>query len=346
LKRRMTAILSLVLLAVVGCGLDENKGILMAAGSYSDLAVVLSSEEFKPAARRIIDEMNSKTTFVIKDEGLFVPEFYGPDRWDLAKGFKNSLFVLRLGDGSKAERAVRSLLSDDAWNRLINGNGGIVQVNDPWSTYQTLLVVASRDANSLASMLRNNGPRIRTLLEESSRTRILRRNRYDGLNTALMNAYWDQFGFYLELPQAFDQNQFKPDGYPGLELMRKAPSRGISLSWSGVDDPAALLDDRAALQAIREDMGAKLHNEDIVPESFKWQATEIGGVPCLKLEGAWTSRIFAGGGPFWTYFIPDPTRDRMICLDLLVYAPGDDKMGMFRQLDAVASTFTFTRPQP
>ncbi len=67
---------------------------------------------------------------------------------------------------------------------------------------------------------------------------------------------------------------------------------------------------------------------------------------CVKLEGAWTSNEFSGGGAFWCYFIPDSERGRMICLDLLVYAPGMDKMNFFRRLDAVASTFSMRRPQP
>jgi hypothetical protein len=66
----------------------------------------------------------------------------------------------------------------------------------------------------------------------------------------------------------------------------------------------------------------------------------------VKLEGAWTSNRFAGGGPFWCYFIPDPDRGRLFCLDLLVYAPGMDKMDFFRRMEAIAGTFATTRPRP
>ena len=71
-----------------------------------------------------------------------------------------------------------------------------------------------------------------------------------------------------------------------------------------------------------------------------------GDHDCVKLEGAWTSTVFAGGGPFWSFFLADPAGQRVICLDLLVFAPGEDKMNIFRRLEATAATFSFQRPHP
>lgn len=344
--RLLAVFLLIPCLLICGCGIDSEKGILMAAGSYGDLAVVMSQDSLRPLADRFMAGMNLEKTFVIKPETLFKPDFFGPDRWELAKGYKNALFLVRIGDQGGAEKAARKLMSADAWEKLSGGGGGIVKVIDPWSTYQQVVVVASRDRNNLGSILTKNSAKIRTIFEDSNRERILRRNRYDGLNTALMDAFWNRYHFFLELPAEFRQNQLEPDGFPGLELMLNGPSRGISLMWRGTEDPVALLDDPDALAQIRMDLGDKLHGEEIVPSSFVWSPAEIGEVACVKLEGAWTSNKFSGGGAFWCYFIPDSERDRIICLDLLVYAPGMDKMNFFRRLDAVASTFSTRRPQP
>lgn len=344
--RLLAGLILLPCVVFTGCGIDSEKGILMAAGSYGDLAVVMSDKALRPLADRYMTGMNTEKIFVIKPETLFKPDYFGPSQWELAKGYKNSLFLVRIGDGGKVEKAARKLMSAKAWDRLKAGGGGVVRVADPWSTYQQVVVVASRDRNSLGSILKKNTEVIRDLFENSNRDRILRRNRYDGLNTAMMDAYWDRYGIFMEIPAEYSQNQLEPKGYQGLELMRSAPSRGISLSWSKVDDPAALLDDRKSLIALRVDLGEKLHNEEIMPSSFRWSPAEIGGVACLKLEGAWTSNNFTGGGPFWCYFIPDSHRQRMVVLDLLVFAPGLDKMGYFRRMDAVAGTFSFQRPRP
>jgi hypothetical protein len=344
--RFLAGFLLIPCLLVCGCGIDSEKGILMAAGSYGDLAVVMSQDSLRPLADRFMSGMNLEMIFVIRPETLFKPDYFGPDRWELAKGYKNALFLVRIGDGGGAEKAARKLMSKEAWGRLYDGGGGIVKVVDPWSTYQQVVIVASKDRNNLGSILAKNTDKIRSLLEDSNRERILRRNRYEGLNTALMDNYWDRYRFFLEIPTKFRQNQLEPDRFPGLELMVNGPSRGLSLMWRKTDDPGAMLTDMDWLTKMRMDLGEELHGEEIIPSSFVWSPAEITGMDCVKLEGAWTSNEFSGGGAFWCYFIPDSERGRMICLDLLVYAPGMDKMNFFRRLDAVASTFSMRRPQP
>jgi len=344
--RFLAGFLLITCLLFAGCGVDSEKGILMAAGSYGDLAVVISDDSLRPLADRFMSVMNLEKIFVIKPETLFKPDFFGPDRWKLAKGYKNALFLVRIGDGGGAEKAARKLMSSEAWDRLSAAGGGIVKVVDPWSTYQQVVVVASRDRNNLGSILNKNTEKIRNLFEDSNRERILRRNRYEGLDTGLMSSYWDRYGIFMEIPAEYHQNQLEPDGYPGLELMRNGPSRGISLAWRKSDDPAALMEDQQSLVEMRSRLGERLHSEEIIPSSFVWNPAEMGGVACVKLEGAWTSNKFSGGGAFWCYFIPDPEHDRLFCLDLLIYAPGMEKINFFRRMDAVASTFSTRRPQP
>jgi hypothetical protein len=253
--------------------------------------------------------------------------------------------LVRIGDGGSVEMNEKRLMSVAAWVQLTAGGGGVVKVKDPWNTYQFAVVVASRDRNNLGSILLKNVDVIRDMFEQSSRDRILRRNLYDGLNTALMDAYWDRYGFMLEIPREYNQNQLEPKGYAGLELMRTGPSRGISIGWRETDDPDLLMADRDALLEMRVEMGERLHSEEIVPSSFHWSEAELAGVHGLKLEGAWTSKDFTGGGAFWCYFIPDRRGNRLICLDILVYAPGMDKMDFFRRMNAVASTFSLERPR-
>ena len=332
-------------LAAAGCGVNKEKAILMAAGSYGDLAVVVSDAELRPVADRFVAQLVTEKTFVIRPEPTFNVDIFEPDRWELAKGYKNVLILVDLGKGGAAAKGARKAISKETWERLESGGGGVVQAKDPWSTYQHLVVAASRDRNNLSSILSRNVDKIRTIYEESNRERILRRNRYDGLNTNLVNACMDRLGFFLEIPGAYEQNQLQPDGYPGVELMRKGPSRGITVSWLESADPQAVLADREQLIEMRAEMGAKMHFEEILPQTFVWETVDFGGRTFQKLEGAWNSTRFDGGGAFWCYFTADEKQGRVYCIDLLVYAPGMEKMDMFRQMEAVASTFSTERPQ-
>ncbi len=345
LARTIKAMALLLVLLTGGCGLDKEKGILMAAGSYGDLAVVVNDDAMQPMARQFMGRFNRETNFVIKPEKHFKPDFFGPGKWEMAKGYKNALFLIHIGSGSGAEKQARKLISDSAWQRISAGGGGVVQVKDPWSTYQFLVVVASRDRNSLGSLLNKNLSTIQDLFDDNNQARILRRNRHDGLKLDLMDLYWRDHGFFMEIPGQYTQNQYRPDGFKGLELMRNGPSRGISISWIKTANPVRDLANFGLLTRLREQMGTKLHDEEIVPETFVWDEAEIEGVAAVKLEGAWTSTRFVGGGPFWSYFVPDEARGRIYCIDVLAYAPGLDKMNFFRRLAAVVSTFSTTGPQ-
>ena len=345
MKRFLAMVFLTGLVFQAGCGLDREKGILMAAGPYGDLAVVLSDDALRPGVQQFLKTFNQEITFVIKPESLYQIDVLGPDNWDLAKSYKNSLFIVRLGDGGPVEKKIRKLISREALDNLAEAGGGVVKLNEPWATYQLAIVVASPDRNTLTSILHRKTDMIRDLLQEGNRERILRRARYEGLSTDLMSYYWQKFGFILEIPNSFQQNQLEPDGFPAVELMRTGPSRGVTISWHKSADPAGLLEDLEALVALRSEMGTKVHSEELVAETLAWSTGTIGGLECPKLTGAWNSTTFTGGGAFWCYFVPDIPGGRVFCVDILVYAPGMDKMPLFRHLEAMVSTFSNIGPR-
>jgi len=338
-KRLPPFLLLPLLLTLAACNMSDEQGIIMAAGSYSDLAVVVSDPRSEPLARRFMAKASVNTTFVIKEEPLFRPDFYTSGQLQLAHRYKNAILILRIGDGGNLEDKVKGMVSKETWEHMATGGGGMVQINDPWATYQTVLVVAARDRNSLGSFLQEQAGTIREIFEKSSRDRILRGFRYSGLDTRLMNAYRQQYGFSFEIPREFKQTQLKPDGFSGLELMRTGPSRGITITWKPHEDPAAALEDQEFLLAMRREMGTSMHDEEIADQGLRWSRTTLGELPAVKLEGAWASNRFAGGGPFWSYFVADEVRGRVFCVDLLAYAPHMDKMPMFRRMAAIVSTF-------
>ena len=334
----------LVVLSLTACNLDRDEGILMAAGSYGDLAVVLSHDDLRPAVAPFLQELNTPVTFVIRQEKPFNIDVYGPDKWKLCRGYKNILLIVRLGDGGPVEEKVADLLSNETITRLREGRIGMVQRHDPFARYQFALVVASSDRNSLASLLRNNRQQIGDLLAEQIRERIQRRFRHTGLQDDLMTRYWQQYGFFIEMPLEYRQTQVEPEGFAGIEWMRTKPSRGITLAWRQVADPVSRLDDDAYLSEWRREMGHKLHNEDIVDLGLEWSEAKLGDIPAKLLAGSWASQVIDGGGPFRCYFFADTARQRIFCLDTLVFVPGEDKLPYFREMQAIAATFSLTGP--
>ncbi len=337
-------ILPALLLAGTGCHLDRNEAMLMAGGAYGDLAVVVSQDDLDPAVRPFLARLNRPVSFVIKEEMSYKVDVYRPDKWELCKNYKNILFVVQWGAGGPVQKEVSHLLSNESLQRV--QGGGLVQLENTYARYQYVLVAVSPDRNMLASLLNRRVDEIRSGLEDSSRDRILGRFRHEGIAKDLVARNWSKYHFQLEIPQAYRQNQENPQGFPSIEWMRTSPSRGITLAWREEADPRAFLGDRAKLLAWRREMGEKVHDEELVDQSLAWSDTTAADLPAQKLTGAWSGREFAGGGPFWSIFLPDERNGRVFCIDLLCYAPNEDKLPFFREMQAIASTFSVEAPQP
>ena len=341
--------LVLALLSVLGlsaCDIDKEAAILMAAGSYGDIAIVVSSKAMAGSLDGFKQSFNDEFTFVISREPRFNIEVFTPDRWEQCKGYKNIIFVWRVGDGGPVEKMLRDRLTEAGEDRVLRGTPTVLEFKEPFANYQYAVIVASTDRNSLISHLQRNATKLRDQIEEKSTARILRRYRHEGLATRLMTDLWIRHRFYLEIPVVFQLNQEMPGGYPAVELLRTGPSRGITVGWSQSSDPDILLSQPMLLLELRKELGLKMHHEDLVPSSLVWKEDIIGGLPAVRLEGAWNSRSFDGGGPFWCWFVADHERQRVICIDTLCYAPGAEKMNHFRRLRAIVSTFSLQPPQP
>ena len=330
---------------LAGCHQDGRETIISAVGSYGEIAVLLTDPELEAALGPFQERLSGKETFVIRAEDTYRFHTFTEDRWRDGRNYRNLLFVCRWGAGGGVQKAVERLLPDAALDRLTGGRGGVVTVRDPYFRNQLAFVAVARDANDLLRTLNDHAEAMRDSLSDDINRRIVRDNRRQGLLPGIERRAWDAFGFGLELPDVFKENQARPDGFPGVEWLRTdVATRGVTVSWEDAPDPAARLMEREALVAQRERLGAALHGETLDAASFAWSRETVAGLPAVKLGGNWRSERVEVGGPFWCYFVADEARGRVYCLDLLVYAPNKEKMDYFRRLRAVLETFSITAP--
>jgi hypothetical protein len=321
--------------------------MLMAAGGYGDIAVLTSSEEVAEASRAALARINAPVDFIIKEEEPFKIDVFPGEKWKYGKNYKNLLIFVVWSDGGPLVKAVGQLVGAEDLTRLKQGDGGLVQVPEPYATFQLAIVVTAQDRNTLASLLRRNSDRIRELLETQGRERLRQQwAREGGTHEDLLQRYWRDHRFLLEVPRIYRENQSQPNGFPAIEWIRTGPTRGITLAWERAADPAALLADRDRLLALRRRMGETMHSETLDDRTFAWEDSRLGENPALKLTGLWISDEIQGGGVFWSYFLADERGGRVFCVDLLTYAPDMDKMPFFREMLAVGETFSLAPPHP
>ncbi len=340
---------ALVFCALIhGCQSEGRDSIISAVGSYGDIAVVLSDPELDSHLVRFREVLNPQEIFVIRQEDTYRFHDFTADNWRNGRNYRNLLFVCRWGGGGGVESAVKKMLSDKTLDRLTSGRGGVVTVRDPFFRNQLAIVAVARNPNDLVRTLNSHADALRDTLSRDINRRIMADNRRQGLLPGVAESAWRRFGFSLELPDEFKENQTRPGGYPGVEWIRTdGTMRGVTVSWEAVDAPTMTLDDHDTLAMIRSRMGEAMHDEGMIEsDSFVWTEELVNGCPVVKLAGNWQSRRVEVGGPFWCYFLADEAGRRIYCVDLLVYAPNKEKMDYFRRLRASLETFSLAEPTP
>ena len=101
------------------------------------------------------------------------------------------------------------------------------------------------------------------------------------------------------------------------------------------------LSDSVDLVAFRAGVVDTLYGGDrILAGATSFRADKLGGSEAIRMQGIWQNEDDMTGGPFITYFVHDDKRQRLLAVDLLLYAPGLDKHPYMRELEALASTLS------
>jgi hypothetical protein len=332
-------------LSLSGCGDGGKSAMVSAVGSYGDVALVVSDPQLDPLLERARGLLSPDESFVLKTEPTYRFRTFAGGKWSGARNYRNVIMAVRWGDGGPVQGAVKRLLPKEALKRALSGRGEIFTVRNPWLHGQVAFVAVAKDADALVTLLNRRAPSMRDTLAADINRRIVADHRAQGLLADPAARQWRRFGFSVELPAAYRENQCEPDGFPAVEWLRTDGStRGLTVSWEPAADPQSRLADQRALVAMRERLGAALHQETIDPASFVWSQETVAGMPAVKLAGSWVDAKTQVGGPFRCYFLAAPDGGRVYCFDLLVYAPQLEKMDDFRRLRAILETVSFRRP--
>lgn len=340
-------------LSLAGCGDGGKSGgqstgksaMVSAVGSYGDVALVVSDPQLDPLLERARGLLSPDETFVLKTEPTYRFRTFTDRNWQDARNYRNVIMAVRWGDGGAVQNAAKKLLPKDALKRALAGRGEVFTVSNPWLHSQVAFVAVARDADALVTLLNRQAPALSTTLAADINRRIVEDHRQQGLLADPAARQQRRFGFSVELPAAYRENQSEPGGFPAVEWLRTDGStRGLTVSWEPATSPAAKLLDQKFLVAMRERLGKAMHQETIEPGSFAWSQEKVAGLPAVKLAGSWVDAETQVGGPFRCYFVADPAGGRVYCFDLLVYAPQSEKMDDFRRLRAILETVSFREP--
>jgi hypothetical protein len=327
--------LTLLLWACTGCS-----GGPVAAGSYSDVAVLFDAAALSPVAQALQRSLQVDAATSLQPEPLFRVDPLPLGQLGRASLYKN-VVVLGLVDGTDAgSRELRRWTAGRRLPSLANGRLQRAVREDVYARNQHVVFLVGTDATAMAQAVERAAPALRDDLERSSRARIRVRLLSAGHRASVEARMERQGGFQLGVPAAYrpTRSTLGPQE-GGVEIAAVDPTRTVAVFYTAAPDPA-VLQDRDALLALRRRLGAALLQERLQEAGgLTWARADFRGDSTLTLAGFWESEGGEGGGPFRTFFVYDAQRRRLYAINALVFCPGMDKHPWMREAIAVAESF-------
>ncbi|MDP6418288.1 MAG: DUF4837 family protein [Candidatus Krumholzibacteria bacterium] len=335
--KKVAVFFAFALLLIASC---SDRKMVPAIGPYSDLFVFTEDGRYYPGLRPFMEALSHPITYVFEEENEF--DVYLLEEGSLSGNLdrKNLLFLVRIDrHGGLRSRALQ-IVGKEHFRKAREKGYLVLHREDLYARGQDVYLVLMDGPQTEEEVLSQAGPVLRRRFRESSRKRYRdyllsgRENRGGG------KYLWKRHGFLLRYPKEYRLLQEEP-ALGALELHRKDPSRVLGVFWlNGVSEMPALRDSTSLL-AFRARIVERLYGDSILGGEYLFEPSELGPYPALRLSGVWQNEEDMTGGPFVTYFLQDGKRERLLAVDLVLYAPGLNKHPYMRELEALASSFRF-----
>jgi hypothetical protein len=293
-----------------------------------------------------------KSTFarslVSEDEDtLYVPEVlsagefarYGR-RYDASR---NLVILVDITKHDGLTKKVQGLLGTKVFKQIEEGPAEYFVHSNVWALAQTLVIIAGAGKGNLAGAIKTRGNRLYAEMDSviTERTKdalyggegILGEGEQTSAGTGLASKY----GWSLRMPAGFRSTRLDTVGAGTLlRFKTEEPTRLVFVYWipyqgTELPDPKKCLEIRAELVWI-------VYDQDVM--DFTRTVTRdvvFEGRKSVKIEGVWQNKKYVTRGPFFSYCFLSGNRFYMI--DAVVYAPGTRKGALFKQLEAIITTF-------
>lgn len=330
-------LLPLFLLAL-GCG---EKKLVPAVGPYSDVFLFTEQGLRSELLGGFIETLTHPVQYVFEEENEFDVFLRDQAQFPQNRDRKNILLYVRVDQRGGLLAQVQKILGKDALERARREGHVVYYKEDVFARDQDVYFMLAGNPEGEEVLLSHMAAALRDRLRDSTRARLrdylLRGRENKGGAKYLLQRY----GFSLRFPSEYHLLQERPE-LGAIEIHCEAPSRVIGVFWDKDFGGAPTLADSLRLLAFRGDVADSLYGGDyLLAGSYSFSAVEQVGRPAVRLQGVWQNERDMTGGAFVTYFFWDERRQRLLALDLLLYAPGLAKHPYMRELEALGSTFSF-----
>jgi hypothetical protein len=320
--------------ALVFMGVGCDRPLSLAIGPAGDITVFSDRPAESPELATLVEGLEREVSFIGKPELTFNVELAGREGFDLRRHWRNLVFVGSLDEGSWVSEMIAGLLSEENMSDLRRGKQEVFFIKDRWAIGQMIAIISSAEGDELAAAVEDNIGVLYEMMDraavENTRRILLRKDVKRDAARYLLSEY----GWSLTLPEGFEGTE---DSEHGVAFFRtEEPSRIILVHWR--DEFEEDLTPERCL-AIRGEIAWNYYDEDRVDRELTTVSqSDFAGRDAVKLDGIWQNDKHVNGGPFRSYCFTEG--GRLYLIDMVLFAPGDDKLPYLRELEAIAMTFS------
>lgn len=211
-----------------------------------------------------------------------------------------------------------------------------------WAQPQMVCVVYAENQAQMSTLIKTNIAHIYKEFLDDDLPKVSKLAYAAGINENLEKQLQQYYHFDFKLPRDYQLaktdgtfNFFRKDDKDAtyMILMKVYPENELKF-----DNIGLLLRNKLGqnvLSDIESDFMMTDSTLGFVSDSFM-----LGDNLVYETRGLWRMRVDYKGGPFINYFIQDKKNHQSILIDGFVYAPGEPKRKLMRQLDAVMRSFS------
>lgn len=313
-----------------------------AFGSYYSV-YVFSDLENNSKLEMVFDGYAQKTIITPQREKVF--RFFFRDSTVFGRNLerRNVIICGVPGERGYFNDMVRTMLSDDAIEKVEAGTASLFVKEDFWAKDQTLIIVAAPNWNFLLSSLVVDGETIADVLDDRITETLahgILTYRYRTDEMALEKDIAREYGWFIPVPLSFRREA--GDGESRFLWLRHVKPEQWIMVYNNELEAMPSFSDSVFIE-LRDSLTAEHYLGDVVDFVYEIEPLDtIDGLPARKIRGIYKNERFYLGGPFVSYWVVDSVNGQFYLLDGAVFAAGEEKEPYLRQVELALRKFTTT----
>lgn len=332
---------------------DGNSNLPRASSVSNEILVVMDSSKWQGAVGEELREIfAAPIPGLPQEEAAFNVRYVSPRHFKgFMKLYPNIVFVTTLDDNSADSRVMRTYFTENSLQQMRqNPDMFMFPLTNEFARGQEVLHLFGQTEEGLLQKLEANETRLRDYFIEFERNRLSRKL-FTGLPNKELSQYTEEkHGFRMEFPVGY-KVAVEGDNFIWIRLLDQQEDRSVWVGYKDYDDEEIftkenILDLR--LQFARQyifgsdsttymktERDAPVHTREI---NFK-------GRYAVETRGLWRLNNMVMGGPFVSYTFVDEPTNRLYYIEGFVYAPGENKRPLIREVEAILHTFKTSSQQ-